>query len=423
VTPPPARGNARTVGPGAASWLNRHRLARRLSDAVDGLSPQPAPPAYLVDLDAFEANADDLVRRAGGTPIRVATKSLRVPDLIRRALARPGFRGVLAYTLREALWLHRHGVSDDIVLGYPSTDRESLAQLALDETAAAAITVMVDDPAQLDLLEQARAGSSGPPVRVAVDVDAALHVGPVHLGPRRSPVRDAAAVVALAREVTARREFVLDGVMTYEGQVAGVPDAVPGHRARSVAVRGIKAASLHQLTRRRHEISQALAEAGHGELRFWNAGGTGSLGASADDPVVTEVTAGSGLLVPTLFDHYRAFSARPAAFLGFPVVRRPGPGRVTVAGGGLIASGPAGADRLPTPWAPPGLRLDPLEGAGEVQTPLAGTDADLLALGDWVWFRHAKAGEPAEHVRSVHLVRGRSVVATVPSYRGVDDPW
>jgi D-serine deaminase-like pyridoxal phosphate-dependent protein len=376
-----------------------------------------------VDLDAFEANADDLVRRAGGTPIRVATKSLRVPELIRRALARPGFRGVLAYTLREALWLHRHGVSDDIVLGYPTTDREALRQLTRDERAASGITVMVDDPAQLDLLEQARAGSSGPPVRIALDVDAALQVGPVHLGPRRSPVRDTTAAVALAREVTARDGFVLDGVMTYEGQVAGVPDAVPGHRARSTAVRAIKAASVRQLALRRRAIAEALAQEGLAPLRFWNAGGTGSLELSAADPAVTEVTAGSGLLVPTLFDHYRAFSARPAAFLGFPVVRRPGPGRVTVAGGGLIASGPAGADRVPTPWAPPGLRLAPLEGAGEVQTPLSGTDADLLALGDWVWFRHAKAGEPAEHVRSVHLVRGRSVVATTPTYRGVDDPW
>ncbi|HET8717474.1 MAG TPA: alanine racemase [Nocardioidaceae bacterium] len=423
MTPRPGRGNAHTVGPGAASWLNRHRLAHRLSDAVGTLSRPPAPPAYLVDLDAFEANADDLVRRAGGTPIRVATKSLRVPDLIRRALARPGFRGVLAYTLREALWLHRHGVSDDIVLGYPTTDREALRQLTRDERAASAITVMVDDPAQLDLLEQARAGSSGPPVRIALDVDAALQVGPVHLGPRRSPVRDTAAAVALAREVTARDGFVLDGVMTYEGQVAGVPDAVPGHRARSAAVRGIKAASVRQLARRRRAIAEALAQEGLARLRFWNAGGTGSLELSAADPAVTEVTAGSGLLVPTLFDHYRAFSARPAAFLGFPVVRRPGPGRVTVAGGGLIASGPPGADRVPTPWAPPGLRLAPLEGAGEVQTPLSGTDADLLALGDWVWFRHAKAGEPAEHVRSVHLVRGRSVEATEPTYRGVDDPW
>ena len=168
----------------------------------------------------------------------------------------------------------------------------------------------------------------------------------------------------------ARDGFRLVGVMTYEGQVAGLPDAVPTRRARSLVVRGLKSASTTQIVARRRAIAEALAELGG--LELWNAGGSGSIEDSAQDPVVTEVTAGSGLMVPTLFDHYRAFAPRPAAFYGLPVTRRPGRGMVTVHGGGLVASGPAGADRLPLPWAPAGLHLLPLEGAGEVQTPLAG---------------------------------------------------
>ena len=84
----------------------------------------------------------------------------------------------------------------------------------------------------------------------------------------------------------------------------------------------------------------------------------------------------------------------------------PTPAIATVHGGGLIASGPTGADRSPVPWAPPGLHLTGLEGAGEVQTPLTGHPAALLQIGDLVWFRHAKSGELFEHVRDVHLVRG-----------------
>ena len=80
----------------------------------------------VVDLDAFDANADDLVRRAGGTPIRVASKSLRVPALLERVLAREGFHGVLAYTLAEALWLEGQGISDDVVVAYPTVDRAAL---------------------------------------------------------------------------------------------------------------------------------------------------------------------------------------------------------------------------------------------------------------------------------------------------------
>ncbi len=405
-----------------ADDVGRHRLAARLGRAVATLPEQPATPTVVVDLDAFDANAEDLVRRAGGKPIRVATKSLRVPALVRRALDRDGFTGVLAYALREALWLHREGVTDDVVMGYPTVDRAALRELTADPAACAAITLMVDDTAQLDVVDEARASDAV--VRVALDVDAGLHLGRAHVGPKRSPLHDAAQVVALARQVADRPGFALAGVMTYEGQVAGVPDDVPGARPRSLAVRRMKAASVRQLGRRRDRIAAALVDAlGPEAVRLWNAGGSGSLESSAADPVVTEVTAGSGLLVPALFDHYRSFTARPAAFFGLRVVRRPAPGCVTVAGGGLIASGATGADRSPLPWAPPGLRLTSLEGAGEVQTPLVGPTADGLRIGDLVWFRHAKSGELAEHVREVHLVSGDAVVDVVPTYRGAGNAW
>lgn len=400
----------------------RHRLAARLDRAVAALPELPPTPTVVVDLDAFDANAADLARRAGGKPIRVATKSLRVPALARRALGSDGFAGVLSYALREALWLHHEGITDDIVMGYPTVDRAALRDLTADPAACAAVTLMVDDPAHLDVVDEVR--SSDDVVRVAIDVDAGLTLGRAHVGPRRSPLHAASHVVDLAREIVGRPGFALVGVMTYEGQVAGVPDDVPGRRARSLAVRWMKTASVHQLAERRAEVAAALVDAvGPEVLALWNAGGSGSLESSAADPVVTEVTAGSGLLVPALFDHYRSFEARPAAFFGLRVVRRPDPGCVTVAGGGLIASGATDADRSPLPWAPPGLRLTSLEGAGEVQTPLVGPSADGLRIGDLVWFRHAKSGELAEHVREVHLVSGDRVVDVVPTYRGTGNAW
>jgi D-serine deaminase-like pyridoxal phosphate-dependent protein len=401
----------------------RHRLARRLDAAVQAL-PDPATPLVVVDLDAFDANADDLAARAGGTPVRLASKSVRVPALLSRAPEHQGFGGVLAYSLREALWLAEQDVSDDIVLGYPSVDRVALRRLAADASLRSRVTLMIDDVAQLDVLDACRPGSE--PVKVALDVDAGLWLGRgrrgggLQVGPKRSPLRDPAGAVALAREAL-DRGLVVDGVMTYEGQVAGVPDQVPDQRARSLAVRWLKAATLPQLAERRASVAAALAELV--ELRFWNGGGSGSVETTAADPVVTEVAAGSGLLVPALFDHYRSFRPRPAAYFGVPVVRRPSPAVVTVAGGGFVASGPASADRLPVPWAPPGLALTGLEGAGEVQTPLTGPTAARLAIGDRVWFRHAKAGELAEHTNVVHLLAGDRVVETVPTYRGLGQAW
>ena len=398
---------------------DRVRLAGRLSAAVVALDPAPPTPTYVVDLDRFDSNAADLARRASGTPIRVATKSLRVPWLISLALDHPGFHGLLAYTLREALWLHEEGLSDDIVLGYPTVDRPALARLTGDESAAATITLMVDDPAQLDVVDAAR--TSPVTVRVALDVDAGLRLGSTHVGPKRSPLRDVDDVVRLARAVVQRPGFVLVGAMTYEGQVAGVPDDDPEHRARAMVVRRMKQASVAQLKRRRRKVAKALRELA--DLEFFNAGGSGSLETSAADPTVTEVTAGSGLLVPALFDRYRSFTPRPAAFFALPVVRRPAPDCVTVAGGGLVASGPTGRDRSPVPWAPPALQLTALEGAGEVQTPLVGPGAAGLRIGDLVWFRHAKSGEVAEHVLHAHLVRGDRVVDVVPTYRGTGNAW
>jgi D-serine deaminase-like pyridoxal phosphate-dependent protein len=91
---------------------------------------------------------------------------------------------------------------------------------------------------------------------------------------------------------------------------------------------------------------------------------------------------------------------------------------VTVLGGGYPASGAAGPDRLPVPYLPEGLRYDPQEGPGEVQTPLRGSPADDLLIGDKVWFRHAKAGELCERFDELRLIEGDRITATVPTYRG-----
>ena len=75
----------------------------------------------------------------------------------------------MAFTLREALWLHGHGLRD-LLVAYPTADRGALRELAADAGAAANITLMVDDPAQLDLADAA-AGEGAAPLRVCLDLD------------------------------------------------------------------------------------------------------------------------------------------------------------------------------------------------------------------------------------------------------------
>lgn len=380
------------------------------------------PPFACVDLTAFDANHAALVRRAGGVPIRVASKSVRCRPLLERALTRVGgpgvVRGLLVLTVREALWLASAGFTD-IVVGYPSVDRAGLADLvALARSGKQAPTVMIDAVEHLDRLAAAGAGPEAP-IDVCLDADAGLWLvgGRVRLGPRRSPLHDPASAAAMAGQVIRRPGLRLRGMMAYEGQIAGVGDRPPGHPLRAAGIRAMQAVSRRELRTRRAALVAAV-ESVAGRLEFVNGGGTGSLESSASEPAVTEVTAGSGLFAPALFDTYRRFALQPAAFFALPVVRRPGPGTVTALGGGYVASGPAGPDRLPTPWRPEGLRLTREEGAGETQTPLRGAAADRLAIGDRVWMRHAKAGELCERFDHVHLIEGDRIVDVVPTYRG-----
>ncbi|HXB14802.1 MAG TPA: amino acid deaminase/aldolase [Solirubrobacteraceae bacterium] len=377
-------------------------------------------PFALVDLDALDANAEDMERRAAGKPIRLASKSLRCRELQARVLARPGFSGTMAFTLPEALWLAAHD-TDDILVAYPTTDRQALRELA---ASGAGVTLMADSVEGLDLIERALAGEPGGPVEVCLDVDAGWRAarGLVRIGARRSPVRTPEQAAALAEAVLARERLRLVGLMAYEAQIAGVGDDPPGNPLRGWAIRAMQSRSARELAGRRAAIVAAVAatleRAGAPPLRFVNGGGTGSLHGTSAEPAVTEVAAGSGLYAPLLFDAYSAFSGTPAALFALPVVRRPGRGVVTVLGGGYHASGPADAARLPRPHLPAGLRLDGQEGAGEVQTPLLGAAADGLEIGGRVYFRHAKAGELSERFASLYLLQGERIVGEAPTYRG-----
>jgi D-serine deaminase-like pyridoxal phosphate-dependent protein len=377
------------------------------------------PPFAFVDLGALRENAGSMLRRAGAKPIRVASKSVRCREVLRLIDERDErFRGILAYTVAEALMLAEHG-HEDIVVAYPSADRHSISRLGklAAERPGVSITLMVDEAAQLDLIEGA-VGSGPAPIRVAIDLDVSFRAlrGLVQAGTKRSPIRTAAAARKLAEEIASRPGLELDGVMAYEGQVAGVGDAAPGKALKNAAIKRMQKASMAEIAERRAAMVAAVREVA--PLRFVNGGGTGSLELTAREEAVTEIAAGSGFYAPALFDTYSRFELTPAAGFALPVVRRPDTAIVTALGGGYVASGAPGADRLPVPWLPPGLHLDRLEGAGEVQTPLLGEVAVRLRVGDRVYFRHAKAGELCEHFNSLYLVEGDAIAAEVPTYRG-----
>ncbi|PJJ71489.1 D-serine deaminase-like pyridoxal phosphate-dependent protein [Diaminobutyricimonas aerilata] len=386
-------------------------VVRELDEATAGLDA----PIGALSVPALAANARSLSERAGRLPIRVASKSVRVRAVLHAVLALPGFAGVLAYTLREALWLAE--TVPDVVVGYPSADRGAIARLCASESLARRVTLMIDDLDQLDLVDSVVPAGRRGDVRVCLEVDVALtHRALGRLGVWRSPIATADDARRLAEAIVRRRGFRLVGLMAYEAQLAGLGDSPAGRPVRAAVVRSVHRRSREEVADRRAAAVSAVSAVT--PLEFVNGGGTGSLESTSDDPSVTEAAAGSGLFGPHLFDQYSAFTPLPAAAFALPVVRRPSPRRVVIAGGGWMASGPVGRDREPRVVLPEGLRPEPREGFGEVQTPLVGAAADAVAVGDRVWLRHAKAGELSEHLDRFALVSEGGVLGHIPTYRG-----
>jgi D-serine deaminase-like pyridoxal phosphate-dependent protein len=364
-------------------------------------------PLVLVLCDELDRNARAMAERARPKPIRLATKSIRVRAVNERVLAMHGYRGLLTYHAREAAWLAENG-ADDLVVAYPTVEREDVEAVVAQLERGKRIALMVDSREQVEAIARLAKGTDVP---LCIDVDMSLRLPALHFGVRRSPLHDADGVLALARAIRDTAGVRLSGVMGYEAQIAGLGDRGP----RGAIIRGLKRLSMRDLRERRGEIIARLRDDGHA-LDFVNGGGTGSLETTAADPSVTEVAAGSGLYSPALFDGYRGFRHEPALVFALPIVRRPAPGIATCFGGGYIASGAAGPDRLPVPWLPEGCALLAHEGAGEVQTPVS-VPRDL-PIGAPIFFRHAKAGEICERFDRVWWVEGDRIAGDAPTYRG-----
>jgi D-serine deaminase-like pyridoxal phosphate-dependent protein len=385
-------------------------------------------PFALVDLDAMWSNAAEMLARANGKPLRVASKSVRCRALLEAILERGteeaaaggappagAFRGLMTFTLPESLWLHEHGFRD-LLLAYPTADRAALAVLGRVEDDGAPI-LMVDSVEHLDLIESA-AGGGARPIRLCIDVDLSWWPlgGRVKIGVKRSPVRTPREAQELAREIARRPGLELAALMGYEAHIAGLGDRPLGKPLQGPLIRFVQRRSAGEIAERRAAVVAAVSEVA--PVPIVNGGGTGSIHTTTCEDVVTEITAGSGFYAPTLFDRYSSFRLTPAAMFAMPVVRRPSPSVATLLGGGYPASGAAGRDRLPSPHLPRGLRVDPMEGAGEVQTPVLGSAAASLRVRANVYLRHAKAGELCERFNTLYLVSGGEIVDEVPTYRG-----
>ncbi|MGZ0051639.1 amino acid deaminase/aldolase [Brevibacillus gelatini] len=375
----------------------------------------PKPFAF-VDLDLLEQNAEQIGLQSNGKPIRIASSSIRSVGILKHLLQLDDcFSGVMCFSAPEALHLCEEGF-DDLLLGYPVWEKSWLVALGEQIRQGRTLTLTIDSVSHAEHLEQI-AREQGVIFPVCLDIDMSYDIWGLHFGVWRSPLRSLEKAVALASRVASSKHLLLDGIMGYEAQVASIGDRYPRQFFKNSLIRLLKRQSVKEAAHRRKELVKAIRELGI-SLRFVNGGGTGSLHHTGKEDAVTELTAGSGFFAPGLLDYYQDFHFQPAAGFALEIIRKPAEHIYTCAGGGYLASGSAGADRLPKPYLPQGVQLLPGEGAGEVQTPIQYRGMETLELGDPVFFRHAKAGELCERFSRLYCVSGGKVVDEMTTYRG-----
>ncbi|WP_042169300.1 amino acid deaminase/aldolase [Paenibacillus gorillae] len=378
----------------------------------------PMPFAF-VDLDRLDHNAREIAQAAGDKKIRIASKSLRCVDVMRRLLdADPVYQGIMCFTAAEAAFLAGQGF-DDLLLGYPQWHPRHIAELADWIKEGRTVAFMADSVEHVEQLERL-AKERGTVFAVCIDIDMSVQYPGLRFGVWRSPIQVWEQLKSVVERIVQSDWLKLDGLMGYEAQVAGVGDRMPASTLKNKLVRALKKRSIAEAARRRGDAVERIA-AMNVPLRFVNAGGTGSLDSSRNEPWVTEMTAGSGFYSPVLFDYYSNFQYEPAAGFAIEIVRKPRHDIVTCMGGGYTSSGSAGPEKLPQPYLPEGLKLFGREGVGEVQTPLLYGGGTPLAIGDPVFFRHAKAGELSERFLTLHAVSQGQIVGEYATYRGMGE--
>lgn len=375
-------------------------------------------PLAFVDLNRFDQNAREMARAVEGTDlkIRIATKSIRVPELIRRALnSSPKYQGLMCFSVQEANFLANQGF-DDLLIAYPSVSAEDLQALRELHLSGRQVSMVIDHPKHLEALE-AVFKTTPNKFAVILELDLSISLGSVVVGVRRSPLKQTGHILDMLSRIRKSSCLKFKGLMAYEAHVAGVGDQNPFKPKMNLLMKPLRQTCARIIARKRKQILKDIS-AHLPEDFVFNGGGTGSLSFNREEAgVLTELTAGSGFFCPGLFDYYSNFKLQPAAFFALQVVRKPEPGWSTCLGGGYVASGEPGWDRVPAPYSETeNLSLSSFEAAGEVQTPVK-TEQEK-EIGDAIVFRHAKAGELMERFNQIYFIEDGELTTSAKTYRG-----
>jgi D-serine deaminase-like pyridoxal phosphate-dependent protein len=278
----------------------RDRLREAYGTAIGRRRDELITPALLLDLDIARRNIALMAERMRplAVGLRPHIKGHKSPDLARLQID-AGAIGVATATVWEAVTMVRSGIPN-VLIANQVVGREKVSALAK-LAVGASVTVAVDDPANVEDLARA-AAAAGSEIGILIEVD---------IGMGRCGVRSPEAAVTLARLIAGQDGVVLRGVQGYEGHCMSEPDAT----ARAALVRAA--------TDRLSGAVDALRSAGH-RVEVVSGGGTGTYDMSGAHGVMTEIQAGSYVLMDTFHEALAPEFGAALTVLGTVVSRQRG---------------------------------------------------------------------------------------------------
>lgn len=370
-------------------------------------------PFAWLDLDALDANIQYVQKQCGKKAIRIATKSVRSIEVLRYIQERlTNCSGLMSFTASETVYLLEQGFNH-ILIGYPVYEENAIEQIVPFIKEGRKVYFMVDNFAQLTLL-QTIAEKHSILFEVCIDINVSTDYKLLYFGTKRSPIDSIDKLKHFTEQIRTLRNIKVSACMAYDAQIAGVTDATNSF-FKDRLVRGLKKHSLSKITTLRKQAVDYLKE--NFDIEIINAGGSGSMHLLKEANDITEITVGSAFYAPALFSNYQALQLQPAAGFGLRVTRIFSDNVIVCHGGGYIASGAPGKDRLPQFLEPNVYAYSSLEGAGEVQTPIT-VKGRKHTIGDTIYFRHAKAGELCERFHKLHIIKNGAYGGAFKTYRG-----
>ena len=236
-------------------------------------------PALVVDIAAMERNIARMAEffAGAGCKVRPHFKAHKTPAIARRQLAAGSCTGLTCATVGEAEVIVAERLTEDILIANEVVGpgkAERVAKLA----ARADVKVAVDSDAGLEELAQA-ARAEGAEVGVLVDVDVGLP---------RCGVAPGEPALALAKRVASTDGVRLRGLMGYEGHVVGIEE------------REKREAGATESIERLLETARMVRAAAL-PCEIVSAGGTGTYDITGGMEGVTEIQAGSYVLMDTAY--------------------------------------------------------------------------------------------------------------------------